>query len=479
MVRPGSNHVVALRASLTGSIIDRDDPAFDDARRVWNAAIDRRPMLIVRCASPDDVAAAIGFAREQGLEIAVRGGTHSVAGSSTLDGALVIDLGELNQVTVDPRAKRALAGGGALVRDVHAATQAHGLAVPTGLVSRTGIGGLTLGGGMGWLTRFGGLTIDNVVSAQIVTADGRILRADENEHPDLFWAVRGGGGNFGVVTKFEFRLHEIGPAVHFGFLFWGPENGAEALRLARDVIPTLPREINVLIAGLNAPPGPFVPPEHQFQPGYALLVAGFGSAEGHAQAVSRLRAVPPQFEFVDTMPYVALQRILDEEDDEWGSLRSYADSVYVEDLSRDAIEVITQHLPRRGSPFSSLLLYRLDGAYSEVAEDDTAFGGGRSPRYAVYIVAVCASRKLLAADRLWVQSFRDALRPYAIGPGGYVNIMSECDVDRVRASYGPAKYKRLARIKSEYDAGNLFHGDADLQPRPGPVAPDVVPGRSR
>lgn len=189
--------------------------------------------------------------------------------------------------------------------------------------------------------------------------------------------------------------------------------------------------------------------------------------------------MPPQFEFVDPMPYVALQRMLDEEDDEWGSLHSYADSLYVEDLSRDAIQVITEHLPRRSSPLSSLLLYRLDGAYSEVAEDDTAFGGGRSPRYAVYIVAVCASRELLAADRLWVQSFRDALRPHAIGPGGYVNIMSECDVDRVRTSYGPAKYERLARIKGEYDAGNLFHGDADLQPRPGRMASSVVPGQSR
>ncbi len=365
MVQAGRGHLGARRATLNGPAIDRHDSAFDRARRVWNGDIDRRPAVIVPCASPGDVAAAIAFAREQGLEIAVRCGAHSLAGWSSVDDGVVIDLSPLDQIAVEPGAKRVRVGGGALSGDVGAATQAHGLAVPVGLVSHTGVGGLTLGGGMGWLTRLGGLTIDNLVSAQVVTADGRVLRADENENPDLFWAVRGGGGNFGVVTEFEFRLHEVGPIVHLGFLFWGLAEGPEVLRLAGEVIPALPRELNVLIAGLNAPPAPFVPQENQLEPGYALLVTGFGSSDQHAEVMARIRdALPPRFAFVDSMPYVALQQMFDDESDAWGFHHCYAESTFIGDLSGEAIEVVAEHLPAKSSPLSSLYFYRLDEAYS-------------------------------------------------------------------------------------------------------------------
>ena len=452
-----------LRASIGGLVIGPEDEGYDEARKVWNADIDRRPAVIARCASAADVARAIGFAHEHNLEIAVRGGAHSIPGASVVDDGMQIDLSMMNQVTVDAQAKRARCGGGALLSDLDAATQAHGLAVPAGLVSHTGVGGLTVGGGMGWLTRRGGLTIDNLVSAEVVTADGEIRRASDDENTDLFWAIRGGGGNFGVVTEFEFRLHEVGPIVQLGLLFWGLDQGPEILRLADQVIPTLPREVNVIIAGLNAPPAPFVPAEHHFVPGYALLVVNTGAPELHEAAMNRLReALPPVFQFADSLPYVALQQLLDEAN-AWG-LYSYDKSTYLAELTDGAIAVIAEHLPRKASPLSVLLFYRLDGAFSEVGEDNTAFGGGRSPRYAVFIIGVCPNPELLAADRAWVRGLWEALAPHSIGNASYVNAMSEDETgDRVRVTYG-AKYDRLAGIKRQYDPDNIFHRNTNIKP---------------
>jgi len=452
-----------LRAAMTGPVIGPADPDYDQARRVWNAAIDRHPAAIARCVSAGDVATAVTFAAGHGLEITVRGGAHSMSGAAVADGGLMIDLSQLSQVSVDPRAKRARAGGGALLAGLDAATQAHGLAVPAGTVSHTGVGGLTLGGGMGWLTRQAGLSIDNLTSVQLVTADGRIQRAAVDENPDLFWAIRGGGGNFGVVTEFEFRLHQVGPIVQLGLLFWGLAQGPDVLRLAREIIATLPRELNIIIAGLNAPPAPFVPGQHHHQPGYALVVAGFGSPRQHEQVLARIRhALPPLWEFTTPMPYVAVQQLLDEVG-AWG-FHGYDKGTYLADLSDEAIKVVAEHLPRKNSPLSVLEFYRLDEAYSQADEDDTAFSGGRSPRYAVFIIATCPTPQLLAADRAWARSFWEALRPHSLGAGSYVNAMTEFEADRVRASYGPAKYQRLARVKAEYDPRNLFHHNANIQP---------------
>jgi FAD/FMN-containing dehydrogenase len=296
--------IAALRADLTGSVLEPADPLFDRARRVFNGAVDRRPAVIVRCADARDVGLAIGFARRHGLEIAVRGGGHSLSGSSTVDGGLVIDLKDLNQVRVDPVARRAFVGGGATLADRDVATQAHGLATPAGLVSHTGIGGLTLGGGLGWLARKAGLALDNVLSAEVVTADGELLHASAEQNPDLYWAIRGGGGNFGVVTRFEFRLHEVGPQIQFGLFFWPQEEGAEALRLGRDIVATTPRDLIAMPVGLNAPPEPFVPESVRLQPGYGLILVGYGAEQEHTAVVRRIRqTLPPLFDFVTPMPF--------------------------------------------------------------------------------------------------------------------------------------------------------------------------------
>lgn len=464
MTQTATGGIEALRAAITGTVIVAADEGYDEARRVWNAGIDRHPAVIARCRSTQDVVAAITFARELGLEISVRGGAHNAAGTAVVDSGLMVDLSELREVTVDPESRRVRVGGGALLSDVDAATQSHGLAVPAGLVGHTGVGGLTLGGGMGWLTRRFGLSIDNLVSAQVVVADGRVLRAAEDEHPDLFWALRGGGGNFGVVTSFEFRLHEVDPMVQFGLFFWPVDQGGEALRLAREVIADMSLDINAVVGALNAPPAPFVPEQHHFRPGYVILLTGFGADDEHGRFVQRIReTLPPLFDMVTPMPYVELQKMLDEAN-AWG-FHSYEKGTYVEDLSDGVIEIVTKHVPLKHSPLSLVLFYRLDGAYSRMGDDDTAFSGGRSPRFGAFIVGLASDADLLAADRGWVRAFWEALRPHAMGSGdGYVNGMVDYGEDRLRSAYGAAKYDRLARIKGEYDPENIFHLNANITP---------------
>ncbi len=451
-----------LHDQMDGSVIGPDDPTYDEARKVWNANIDCRPAAIAHCESEKDVQAAVTYAVQKGLEVAVRSGAHSMAGKSVVDDGLVIDLSELKQVTVDPGAKRARVGGGALLSDLDAATQEHGLAAPAGLVSHTGVAGLTLGGGMGWLTRRGGLSIDNLVSARVVTADGQVRRAADDENPDLFWAIRGGGGNFGIVTEFEFQLHDVGPMVSFALMFWELDQGPELLRLARDTMATMPTDLNMIIGALNAPPAPFVPEHLQGAPGYALIVVGFGDPESHAGAVAGLRdQLAPAFEFVTPMPYVGLQQLLDEAN-AWG-FHCYDKGCYVDDLSDEVIDALVEQMPKKSSPLSLVLFYRLDGAFCDVAEDATAFGGGRSPRYAVFVIAVCPSPELLEADRGWVRQTYDALRPFSTGAEAYVNGLTDFNDDIVHAAYG-SKYARLADIKATYDPDNVFHRNANIKP---------------
>jgi FAD/FMN-containing dehydrogenase len=463
MSQTASGGIEALRTGMTGLVILPGDPGYDESRMVWNAAIDRRPALIAQCTSASDVVAAVRFAQDQELEIAVRGGAHSGPGHSVCDDGLMIDLSRLNAVAVDPDARRARVRGGALLRDMDAATQAHGLAASSGLIGHTGVGGLTLGGGMGWLTRMAGMSIDNLVSAEVVVADGRILRASDEENADLFWAIRGGGGNFGVVTEFEFRLREVGPTVQFGLYFWGQEQGGEALRLMRDLIADMPRSLNAVpAAALTAPPAPFVPVEHHHKLGHALLLTGFGDPTEHQEITERIRAaLPPLFDHVTPMPYMALQQLLDEANT-WG-LHTYDTSAYFEDVTDEAIEVLTEHAPRKNSPLSVVLFYRLDEAYSEVGEDDTAFGGGRTPRYVGFLLGFSPTADIYPAERAWIRSLSDALRPMMMGDSAYLNSLSEDDDHRIRASYGH-KYDRLAAIKAKYDPGNIFHRNANIKP---------------
>jgi FAD/FMN-containing dehydrogenase len=457
------SQVGAFQRDFTGKVITKDDPEYETARSVWNGAINRRPALIARCSTPQQVVRAIKFGRDQALEISVRGGGHNFAGSAVCDDGLMIDLSAMRQVAVDPAARRARVGGGATWGDLDAVSQEHGLAVTGGFISHTGVGGLTLGGGIGWLTTRAGLSSDNLLSAQVVTADGRVLTASPREHADLLWAIRGGGGNFGVVTSFEFQLHSVGPVVNLGLFFWGADKGEMALRFARDYVKTLPEDVASFIAGLSAPPAPFVPSEYHFRPGFALVVVGFGSAEEHGRLVRPVRDAGGQlFELVTPMPYGQLQKMFDD-GNPWGTL-AYEKALYLDELSDDAIGVMVDYVPRKASPLSFTPVFVLGGAYRRVPEGETAFGGSRSARFAFNIAALCPTPDLLEVDRAWVRSFWQALRPYASGTGSYVNFMTEFEEDRVRASYGSTKYERLARIKAEYDPDNVFHLNANIKP---------------
>jgi hypothetical protein len=455
--------VASFQERFGGDVLLPGDGAYEHARRLWNADIDREPALIARCRTSEHVAEAVALAGREGLELTVRGGGHNFGGLAICDDGLMIDLSRMNAVAVKPAARRVRCGGGATWADLDAATQVHGLAVTGGVISHTGVGGLTLGGGMGWLTRRAGLSCDNLVSAEVVLADGSIVTASAGEHPDLFWALRGGGGNFGVVTAFELALHEVGPEAQLGFFFWGVDQGAEALRFCRGYIAGLPDDAGVLLAGLSAPPEPFVPDEHQLQDGFALLVATWGSAAEHAELVRPVREqMPGLFDLVTPIAYTDLQTLFDE-GNEWGSY-AYEKGLYLDDLSDGVIDVLVEHLPRKISPLSFVPAFGLGGAFARVGDDDTAFGGSRATRYAISIAAICADPQLLEADRRWVRGLWEALRPHTGKPAGYVNFMSEIDEDRVRSAYGAAKYDRLAAIKADFDPDNLFHHNANILP---------------
>ncbi|MEU2087068.1 FAD-binding oxidoreductase [Nocardia beijingensis] len=464
MTQTVNSDLEALRSLIDGPVYGPADHGYDRARAIWNGDIDRRPAVIAQCLSPRDVAAALAFGRERGLEISVRGGGHSYSGTAVGDGGLMINLSALRNVVVNPETERARVGGGATMADMDAATQAYGLAVTGGVISDTGVGGLTLGGGMGWLTRMAGLAIDNLVSAQVVLADGQVVRASETENAELFWALRGGGGNFGVVTEFEYRLHHVGPEVHVGLLFWDMPDGTDALRLIREFIPTLPRRSGAFIAlAMSAPAAPFVPERYHGRAGHALIVAGFGTADEHAAALASIRsALPPLFEFRTPIPYTGLQRMLDTAAP-WG-LHGYEKALDIHDFSNDVIAVLTANAAGKTAPLSFMPIFPLTGAFSTVGEDDTAFGGTRDPHYECNITAITPDPETLASDREWVRTTWEALRPLASNQGGYVNFMSDADHDRIRESYGRTKYAKLAHIKADYDPGNLFHRNANIAP---------------
>jgi hypothetical protein len=452
-----------FRASFTGTVLVDGDEGYDEARKLWNGDIDRRPAIIAQCADATQVASAIRHARDQGLDIAVRGGGHNFAGHGVCEGGLMIDLSVNRSVVVDPAAKQARCAGGTTWADLDAATQEHGLAVPGGVISHTGVAGLTLGGGIGWLSRRAGLSCDNLVGATMVTAAGEIVHASADENTDLHWALRGGGGNFGVVTEFEFALTDVGPLVNLGMFFWTIDKAADALRFARDYIDQLPHDVGVQLVGLNAPPAPFVPEEFVFQPGLALMVVTWGSPEEHAPVIAPVQTgMPPTFEFVTPIPYTALQQMIDESAP-WGIL-GYEKAIYLDDLTDEAAGVVISELAKKSSPMSIMPIFPLGGRYAEVAEGDTAFGGSRSAKWLVNIAAIAPEPALLDADRAWVRAFWDALRPFASGSGTYVNFLNDADEDRLRASYGPDKYDRLARIKTQYDPDNTFHMNANIKP---------------
>jgi len=463
MAQIRSSDLDSLRSRVTGTVAEPGSPGYSEAVAIWNGAIDRHPAVVVRCAGSKDVAHALAFAQDRDLEISVRGGGHGFSGFAVTDGGVMIDLTPLKSVHVDPAGQRAVAGGGVTWAELDAVGQQHGLAVPGGFISHTGIAGLTLGGGMGWLAGLAGLSCDNLIGAEVVTADGQILRASADQHPDLFWALRGGGGNFGVVTSFEYRMHRVGPMVNLGLFFVGLDQGAAMLRAARELAPTLPRDAAMFIGGLNAPPEPFVPEEYRFQPGYALLVTGFGAESVHAELIAPVRgALNALFELVTPIPYASLQQMFDAAAP-WGIL-AYEKAVYLDELTDGAIGTIAEHQPRKMSGMSFTPIFCLGGCFAEVADDATAFGGSRSTRYVVNIAAIAPTQEEFETDRRWARDYWSALVPHASGVGSYVNFMSEYEEDRVRAAYGAAKYDRLAKIKSQYDPGNVFHLNANIPP---------------
>lgn len=452
-----------LETALPGKVSHAGDARYLEAVSIWNGAITRKPRLVAHCENAEDVRRVLGLAIEHRVEVSVRGGGHNFAGNALSEGGITIDLSPLRTVTVDADNRRARCGGGTRWAELDAACQAHGLAVTGGMISHTGVAGLTLGGGLGWLHNKLGLACDNLVSVEIVTADGRILRASEREHADLFWALRGGGGNFGVVTEFEFQLAPIGPIVQLGAFFYEVERGKEALRFANQVTRELGDDFGVFILGLDAPHAPFVPAQHHGQTVFGIVIVGLGADAAHERLVEKIRGtLAPLFELVTALPYTALQSMFDASAP-WG-VQGYEKSLYLDNLSDKAIDVIVKHFPRKQSPLSFMPIQMLGGKYARTPEDAVAFGGRRSMRYMVAISAMTLDPAQFESERAWARAFWAELVTHAQDEGSYVNNIVEPDQARVRASYGVAKYERLAAIKAKYDPQNIFHLNANIRP---------------
>ena len=449
----------ALRSQVTGAVITPASPEYEEARKVYNFMIDRRPAAIVQCANTADVAAVVRQAAETGLELAVRGGAHSVPGFGTADGALVADLSGLSGVNVDPTSRTARVGGGVTWGGFNEAAGEHGLATTGGIISTTGVGGLTLGGGIGYLARGYGLSCDNLLSAEVVTADGRTVTASESEHPDLFWALRGGGGNFGVVTEFTFRMHPV-TEIYGGPMFFELSDGPAILAYFNEFIKNAPREYGGFPAFQIAPPLPFVPENRVGEPFVAVVSCWTGSTHDGEQILQGFRDVAnPVAEFVGAMPYPALNSAFDALVPR--GLQHYWKAAFMDDLSPEAIATHMEHGPRVPTVNSTVHLYPINGACHDVAADATAFGH-RDATYAVVIAGMWPDPADNEANTRWVRGYDAALAPHAQG-GGYVNFASADDQPKVAANYG-ANYPRLQEVKRRYDPGNLFHLNQNIQP---------------
>ena len=449
-----------FRETFTGEVIIPGSERYESARRVWNGMIDRRPAIIARCADGAAVARAIAFAREQALPIAVRGGAHNVAGNATIDGGIVIDLSGTKSIAVDATARRAVAAPGLTWGEFDSATAVHGLATTGGLVSTTGIAGFTLGGGIGWLMRAHGLTCDNVLSAEMITADGMTLTASEAQHADLFWALRGGGGNFGIVTRFAYRLYPVNTVI--GGLTLHPASQArDALRFFHDLTASAPDELTTLFAFLTAPPAPFVPAKLQGKPAVAIVACYAGDASDGEAAVQPIKRFDPAgVDLIGPMPYTALQSMLDASAP--AGCMNYWKSSYLDQLTDAAIDTIVEHAAAMGAPLAQVHVHHMGGAVARVPAEATAFAH-RSSAYAVNIVATWIDRA--DDDRYvgWARAFSDALQPHANG-GVYVNFLGEEGEARVRAAYGDRTYARLRRVKAQYDPENVFRMNQNIAP---------------
>jgi FAD/FMN-containing dehydrogenase len=454
---------VAEIGGFRGRLISAGHADYDSARAVWNGAIDRRPSLIARCIGTADVVAAVRFARERDLEIAIRGGGHNVAGTAVCDDGIVIDLSAMRAVRVDPKGRRAWVQGGALWGDVDCETQAHGLATTGGIISHTGVAGLTLGGGVGWLMRKHGLTIDNLLAVDIVTAGGELLRVSEDEHPDLFWALRGGGGNFGVVTAFEFRLHPVGPTALAGPIFWDASDAVEVLRFYRDFIRDAPDELGTVVRFGAAPPLAVIPESLHWRPVAMVGTCYAGPIEDGERVLRPLRASrTPLLDLVRPTPYVGFQSALDST--VLHGWNYYWKSTHLPELRDDLIDVIAEHAFACSSPRSYVAMFHLKGAVARVAEGATAFGN-RQASHAITLDGVWRPGEGFGdRDTAWARSFFAALGRFR--QGVYVNFLAgDEDPGRVREAYGDSVYDRLVEVKTRYDPDNVFHHNQNVRPR--------------
>jgi len=449
-----------LRAGLAGQALVPGDDGYEEARQIWNALIDKRPAVIARCLSTADVVRAVGFARSCRLPLAVRGGGHNIAGSALAEGGLVIDLSGMKRVTVDAGARRASVEPGALLADVDAATQAHGLAVPVGINSTTGIAGLTLGGGFGWLSRKYGMTVDNLESAEVVTAAGEVVRADAQAHADLFWALRGGGGNFGVVTRFGFRLHPVGPNLMSGLIVYDARDARKVLAGYRAFMASAPDDLSVWTGLRLAPPLPFLPAEVHGRPVLALALLYTGDpAEGEPLVAPLRELAAPLGAHVGVQPYTAWQQAFDPLLAR--GARNYWKSHNFTELDDGLFEAALEALERLPSPQCEIFLAALGGATRRPAPDATAYAH-RDTRFVMNVHARWEDAKDDARCIAWARWFFQASARFASG-SVYVNFLTEDESDRTGAAYGP-NHRRLAEIKRRYDPENLFHTNQNIRP---------------
>jgi FAD/FMN-containing dehydrogenase len=455
--------VRALRSHLSGQVVGAGDEGYETARSVWNGMIDKRPAAVARCASPDDVAATVAVARAADLPVAVRGGGHNVAGLATTEGGVVVDLSPMKAIAVDAGRRRARVQGGAIWREVDAATQPYGLAAPAGLVSDTGVAGLTLGGGLGWLRRKYGLTCDNMIAAEVVTADGELVRASATENPDLLWALRGGGGNFGVVTTFEFQLHQVGPDVAFALVLYEGDETDLGLRHLRGLAPGLPPEIAPVAFTGSVAAGEGVPPAAVGRPMLAVAAAFIGPPDEGAEALLPLRGLAtPIADLSGAMPYARLQQFLD--DDYPRGRHYYWKSAAIAELSDPVIDIVVAAAAEQPSPLSTIDVWLMGGAL----RDEPAGGSAYSGRSAGWLINPEADWDDGADDRAnvaWARSLIAALRPHTVGT--YLNFpgLLEEGEEQMRAGFGD-HYERLVEVKTRWDPDNVFRLNHNIPPRP-------------
>jgi FAD/FMN-containing dehydrogenase len=453
-----------LRRKVRGQIVLPSDRNYDEVREIWNAMIERRPALIVRCAEANDVPHAISFARDHGLEISVRGGGHNIAGNALCDNGVTIDFSTMRDVRVDAEKKRAYVEPGATLADFDAAVQAHGLATPVGINSTTGIAGLTLGGGFGWLTRKYGMTVDNLVCADLITADGKRVRASENENADLFWAIRGGGSNFAIVTRFEFKLHEVGPEIMAGLIVFPFDQAKQVLTQYREFVASAPEELNVWAVLRKAPPLPFLPKDVHGTEVVVLVPFYIGDFAQGKKLIEPLRRFGTSHgEYIDAQPYTQWQKAFDPL--LTPGARNYWKTHNFTELSDAALDAMIEFAGQLPSPQCEIFIGLIAGASNRVPADAMAYRH-RDARFVLNVHGRWDERTDDERCIAWARAFFRASAPYA-SEGAYVNFMTEEEGDRVAAAYG-GNYDRLARIKEQYDPDNLFHLNQNIKPpRPG------------